>query len=91
MDSRETRRYDAFQRVATFGTDNAADFAAGTIGSLIAQGMKALTTLDAIMHNKYGSNPDKLAAWFTASHIERDAKRGKSQPQPVPQTPPKNP
>jgi hypothetical protein len=60
-----------------------------TIGSLIAQGMKALTTLDAIMHNKYGSNPDKLAAWFTASHIEREAKRGKSQA--APQTPPKSP
>jgi hypothetical protein len=62
-----------------------------TIGSLISQGMKAMTTLDAIMHNKYGSNPDKLAAWFAASHIERDPKRGKSQPQAAPQTPPKNP
>jgi hypothetical protein len=59
-----------------------------TIGSLIGQGMKALTTLDAIMHNKYASSPDKLAAWFTASHIERDAKR--SNPQPTPQTPPKS-
>ncbi|HEY5298372.1 MAG TPA: hypothetical protein VIK59_10645 [Verrucomicrobiae bacterium] len=59
-----------------------------TIGQLIAQGMKAMTTLDAIMHNKYASNPDKMAAWFTASHIERDAKRGKTPP---PQTPPKSP
>ena len=61
-----------------------------TIGQLIQQGMKALTTLDAIMHNKYASQPDKLAEWFTASHIERDPQRGKSQPQPTPQTP-KNP
>jgi hypothetical protein len=60
-----------------------------TIGQLIAQGMKAMTTLDAIMHNKYASNPDKLAAWFTASHIERDAKRAKAQP--APQAQPKSP
>lgn len=60
-----------------------------TIGQLIAQGMKALTTLDAIMHNKYSSNPDRLAAWFTASHIERNPKRGKTPP--APQTSPNNP
>ncbi|HEY5233295.1 MAG TPA: hypothetical protein VIK35_07180 [Verrucomicrobiae bacterium] len=60
-----------------------------TIGQLIAQGMQALTTLDVIMHNKYAGNPDKMAAWLTASHIERDAKR--SNPQPAPQTPPKSP
>jgi hypothetical protein len=54
-----------------------------TVGSLIAQGMKALTTLDAIMHNKYGSNPDKMAAWLTAAHIERDAKRAKQTPAPA--------
>jgi hypothetical protein len=57
------------------------------VGPLIKQGMQALNTLDAIMHNKYGSNPDKLAAWMSASHIERDAKRAK--PQPTPQAPAK--
>ncbi|MEJ0089797.1 MAG: hypothetical protein WDM80_08650 [Limisphaerales bacterium] len=46
-----------------------------TIGQLIAQGMKALTTLDAIMHNKYGSQPAKMAAWLTAAHIERTARQ----------------
>jgi hypothetical protein len=35
--------------------------------------MKAVTTLDAIMHNKYASPPAKMAAWLTAVHIERDA------------------
>jgi hypothetical protein len=54
-----------------------------TIGSLIAQGMKAMTTLDAIMHNKYASQPAKLAAWMTACHIERDAQRGQT-PAPAP-------
>ena len=54
-----------------------------TIGSLIAQGMKALTTLDAIMHNKYGNNPDKMAAWQTAAHIERAAQSAKPTPTPA--------
>jgi hypothetical protein len=57
-----------------------------TIGSLIAQGMKALTTLDAIMHNKYASQPDKMAAWLTAAHIER-APQSEKTPVPAPTAP----
>ena len=45
--------------------------------------MKALTTLDAIMHNKYGSNPDKMSAWHTAAHIERAAQSAKPTPPPA--------
>jgi len=56
------------------------------ISQLIAEGMKTLAALDAIMHNKYGSAPDKMAAWQTASHIERSAQR--SQPPPAPPAPP---
>jgi hypothetical protein len=41
------------------------------IGRLIKAGMKEVTTLDAIMHNKYTRTPDKLRAWKSASHIER--------------------
>lgn len=57
-----------------------------TIGSLIAQGMQIVNTLDAIMHNKYASQPAKMAAWLTAAHIERDAQRGQT-PTPPPATP----
>jgi erythromycin esterase-like protein len=59
------------------------------INPLIQQGMKALNTLDAIMHNKYSAQPEKLAVWTSASHIERDPKRNnsKSTPTPTP-TPP---
>ncbi len=39
--------------------------------------MKQLTTLDAIMHNKYARNPDKLRARQSASHIERAPQREK--------------
>ena len=56
--------------------------------------MKELTTLDAIMHNKYARHPDKLSTWQSASHIERAPQREKkpsaasstastSTPQPV--------
>lgn len=54
------------------------------ISPLIQQGIKALNTLDAIMHNKYSAQPDKLAAWTSASHIERDPQRNNSAPTPVP-------
>ena len=59
------------------------------ISPLIQQGMKAVTTLDAVMHNKYSSQPDKMAAWLTASHIERDAQRGPTPPVTPPPVPPK--
>lgn len=60
------------------------------ISPLIRQGIKAINTLDAIMHNKYSTQADKLAAWISASHIERDPQKAK--PVPTPQaapTPPK--
>ena len=55
-----------------------------SVGSLIQDGMKEITYLDAIMHNKYGANPDTMAAWMSASHIERDPQRAKVQPTPTP-------
>lgn len=39
--------------------------------------MAEVTQLDAIMHNKYARDPDKLRAWSSASHIERAPKREK--------------
>jgi hypothetical protein len=50
------------------------------IGALIADGMKEVTYIDAIAHNKYGAQPDKMAAWQTASHVERDPQRAKATP-----------
>lgn len=55
------------------------------IRTLIDQGLKAVNNLDAIMHNKYDSQPDKLAAWLTASHVER-ATRHATTPAPAPTT-----
>ena len=46
-----------------------------TVGQLIAEGMARVNYLDAIMHNKYARAPEKLRAWQSASHIEREAQR----------------
>ena len=78
-------------------TDAEADMESGSedrigntavISPLIQQGMKAVNTLDAIMHNKYSAQPDKMAAWTSASHIERDPQRNNPQPAPTPTTTP---
>ena len=61
------------------------------ISPLIQQGMKAATTLDAIMHNRYGSQPEIMAAWLTASHIERNPQRGQAAPVPPPTPAPPKP
>jgi hypothetical protein len=60
-----------------------------SIGPLIQKGMEAVHTLDAIMHNKYGAQPAKMAAWTSASHVERDPQRNDpTPPTPTPQTTP---
>ena len=40
----------------------------------IVQGMRAHRILDGIVRIKYANNVGKLAAWTTASHIERAPK-----------------
>lgn len=51
--------------------------ATAEIGAEIRKGMVAVRMMDAAVRNKYRANPGKLAAWASASHIERE-----------PQTPP---
>ena len=59
----------------TVDNDSVASTAA--IGRLIRAGMKEINILDAIMHNRYARNPDKLRAWESASHTERAPQREK--------------
>jgi hypothetical protein len=47
------------------------------ISLLVDAGMKECNHLDAIFHNVYVRNPDKLRAWLSASHLERPAKKAK--------------
>jgi phage tail protein X len=53
------------------------------IGRLVAEGLKESTYLDAIFHNLYTRNPEKLRAWLSASHVERAAKRAKKNEEPA--------
>lgn len=62
---------------AAHGEDNENVQSTAAIGRLIKAGMKEVNYLDAIMHNKYARNPDKLRAWQSASHIERAPQREK--------------
>jgi hypothetical protein len=39
---------------------------------------KAIRYLNAIMHNKYNRDPEKLRAWRSASHLERAPERKKN-------------
>jgi hypothetical protein len=74
-------------RLETRREDSVGDNA--LVGPALKRGTDAVKVLDAIMHNRYGSQPDKLAAWLTASHVERDPQREKKKtPTPTPPTPP---
>jgi hypothetical protein len=46
--------------------------------------MIALRKLDPIIRNKYANDPATLAAWTSASHIERAPKRKKESPPSTP-------
>lgn len=52
------------------------------IGASERRGMVELRTADAIIQNIYANNVGKLAAWLTASHVERPPK--KKAPTPTP-------
>ena len=45
--------------------------ATATIDDLIERGMKIVRELDSLMRNLFENAPGKLAAWLSASHIER--------------------
>jgi hypothetical protein len=47
------------------------------IDQIIGQINDEIGHLDAIMHNKYSRQPEKLRAWMSASHVERAPQREK--------------
>jgi hypothetical protein len=53
-----------------------------TIDDLIERGMRIVRELDAIMRNLYEDNPGKLAAWLSASRVERAPRRRPQPPAP---------
>ena len=53
------------------------------IASLVQAGRKQLNYLDAIFRTVYASNPQKLAAWISASHVEHSAHHAAATPTPA--------
>ena len=49
----------------------------GLIGDLLGQVNDEITELDAIMHNKYTRQPEKMRAWQSVSDVERAPQREK--------------
>ena len=70
---------DSFE--ASFGaTGTATDAhvaATAEIAEAIRLGVSAVRILDGVVRNKYASNTGKLAAWTSASHVEKDPKKAK--------------
>lgn len=68
---------DAFE--ATFGVQGSAIDshveATAEIGESVQRGMVARRILDGIVRNVYKNDPGKLAAWTSASHIEKPPKK----------------
>jgi len=77
QDLADDRAAIAAAQDAEESADNEGVESTAAIGRLIRAGMKEVTTLNAIMHNKYARQPDKLRAWQSASHIERAPQREK--------------
>lgn len=46
----------------------------------VREGMIKVRVLDAVVRNKYHNNPGKLAAWTSASHVEKPPKKKKPTP-----------
>lgn len=57
--------------------------ATAEIGAIVKRGMVARRILDGVVKNKYRNDVGKLAAWLSASHIEKAPK-----PEPRPTSPP---
>lgn len=49
--------------------------ATAEIGESVQRGMVARRILDGVVRNVYKNDPGKLAAWTSASHIEKPAKK----------------
>lgn len=73
MKDSDRRRFETLLRVNQFGIDNLHDpmSASAKSAANIREGMVIVRTLEAIVKNKYANNPGKLAAWTSASHVEK--------------------
>ena len=56
--------------------------ATAAIDEIIERGMKIVRRLDAIVRNRFRDDPARLAAWLSARHVERAARRRQATTQP---------
>ena len=83
FDTDLTAAADAFEASFSNTASATAEHVTGTADTAakIRQGMIIVRTLDGIVKNKYTNNPGKLAAWISASHVEKAPKK-KATPTP---------
>lgn len=76
---------DAFeQSLSEPGTAIDAQVAAtAELAAAVRRGMIAKRILDGVIKNKYRNNVGKLAAWLSASHVEKAPKKKKVEPKPL--------
>ncbi len=74
---------DIFNATASATADHVQ--ATASLSDLVRQGMVGVRILDGIVKNVYNGNPGMIAAWASASHVEKAPK--KSSPTPTPPTP----
>ena len=55
-----------------------------SIGSALERGLKAVRKLNAVIQNKFRGDKSTLAAWLSASHVERHARKPAAKPEPPP-------
>jgi len=65
--------------------------ATAVIDTLIERGLDALRELDAYMRNTYANEPARLAAWLSASRIERRTRRAQPEEEEQQPAPPNAP
>jgi hypothetical protein len=58
--------------------------ATALIEDLLARGQKIVKQLDTLIHNKFRADPALLAAWDSASHVERPSRPKVKKPAPPP-------
>ena len=63
----------SFSNTATATAEHVA--ATADTSSKIRQGMVIVRILDGIVRNRYANDPGKLAAWISASHVEKAPKK----------------
>jgi hypothetical protein len=63
--------------------------ATASLDIVIAKGVKQAKQLNAVVRNKYRNDPAMLAAWTSASHVERRKSRGPSPEPPPSDVPPR--